>query len=178
LAGSELPFGVCMTIAIYPGSFDPITNGHVDIAQRAARIFDKLIVAVYATPAKDIAFSVAERVALARQALAHLPNVEVEGYHSLTVEFAADKGAIVMVRGLRTNEDLAAEYQLALTNRQIAPNIDTICFMANPAYSFLHSSTVKEVARLGGRVDDLVPPHVAQALRERFPRPTSGKGGG
>ncbi len=164
-----------MTIAIYPGSFDPITNGHIDVAQRAARIFDKLIVAVYDAPAKDIAFSVAERVALARQALAHLPNVEVEGYSTLTVEFAADKGATVMVRGLRTNEDLAAEYQMALTNRQIAPDIDTVCFMASPAYSFLHSSTVKEVARLGGRVDDLVPAHVAQALRQRFPRATAGK---
>jgi pantetheine-phosphate adenylyltransferase len=166
-----------MTTAIYPGSFDPITKGHIDVARRAARIFDKLIVAVYAAPAKDIVFSTGERVALAQEALADLPNVEVEGYSCLTVEFAAAKGAVVMVRGLRTNQDLTAEYQMALTNRQIAPDIDTVCFMASPEYSFLHSSTVKEVARLGGRVDDLVPPHVAQALRERFPRAGPGERG-
>jgi len=157
-----------MVVAIYPGSFDPITNGHVDIAQRAARVFERLIVAVYDAPAKNIIFSVAERVALAQQILAHLPNVTVEGYSGLTVDFAAARGAAVLVRGLRTNEDLALEYQLALTNRQIAPDIDSVCFMASPEYSFLHASMVKEVARLGGRVDNLVPPLVAQALRERF----------
>jgi len=159
-----------MVTAIYPGSFDPITNGHVDVARRAARVFDKLIVAVYAAPSKDIVFSTEERVALAQESLADLPNVEVEGYSCLTVDFAAAKGAVVMVRGLRTNEDLTAEYQLALTNRQIAPDIDTVCFMASPEYSFLHASTVKEITRLGGRVEDLVPSHVARALRERFPR--------
>jgi len=166
-----------MVTAIYPGSFDPITNGHIDVARRAARIFDELIIAVYARPTKDIAFSIEERVALAREALAHLPNVAVEGYDCLTVQFAAAKGAEVMVRGLRTNQDLTAEYQMALTNRTIAPGMDTVCFMASPEYSFLHSSVVKEVARLGGRVDDLVPAHVAQALRERFPYAGPGKGG-
>ncbi|MBU0495374.1 MAG: pantetheine-phosphate adenylyltransferase [Chloroflexi bacterium] len=158
-----------MAIAIYPGSFDPITNGHIDVARRAARVFDRLVIAIYAAPAKAIVFSVQERVELARQALADLPNVTVEGYGCLTVDFAAEKGALVVVRGLRTNEDLTVEYQLALTNRKIAPDIDTVCFLANPEYSYIHSSAVKEVARLGGRVDDLVPPHVAQALRARFP---------
>ncbi|MBL7184221.1 MAG: pantetheine-phosphate adenylyltransferase [Anaerolineae bacterium] len=157
-----------MTIAIYPATFDPITNGHVDIAARAAAIFDKLIVAVYARPLKRLLFSTEERLAMTRQALKHLSNVSVESYGCLTVDFARQKGAQVVVRGLRVLSDFEWEFQLALTNRKLAPDIDTICLMASQDYSFLSSSVVKEVAMAGGCVDDMVSAHVVSALKRKF----------
>jgi pantetheine-phosphate adenylyltransferase len=115
-----------MTIAIYPATFDPITNGHIDIAERAAAIFDQLIAAVYARPLKSLLFSTEERLAMTRQALKHLSNVSVESYDCLTVDFACQRGAQVMVRGLRVLSDFEWELQLALTNRKLAPDIDTV----------------------------------------------------
>jgi pantetheine-phosphate adenylyltransferase len=157
-----------MTIAIYPATFDPITNGHIDIAERAAAIFDELIAAVYARPLKSLLFSTEERLAMTQQALKHLPNVSVESYDCLTVDFARQKGAQVMVRGLRVLSDFEWELQLALTNRKLAPNVDTVCLMTSQEYSFLSSSVVKEVAMAGGCIDNMVSAPVAFALKQKF----------
>jgi pantetheine-phosphate adenylyltransferase len=157
-----------MTNAIYPATFDPITNGHIDIAARASAIFDKLIAAVYARPLKRLLFSVEERLAMTREALRHLPNVSVESYDCLTVDFARQKEAKVVVRGLRVLSDFEWEFQLALTNRKLAPDIDTVCLMASQEYSFLSSSVVKEVAMAGGCIDNMVPAHVVLALERKF----------
>ena len=165
-----------MTIAIYPATFDPITYGHVDVAARAASMFEKLVVAVYDRPLKNLLFTPEERWDMVCKAVQHLSNVEVDLYHGLTAEFARQCGASVIVRGLRVLSDFEWEFQLALTNRQIAPDIDTICLMASREYSFLSSSVVKEVAMNGGRVDEMAPAHVVQALAQRFK--TLGKDGG
>ncbi len=157
-----------MTIAVYPGSFDPVTNGHIDIATRAANIFDRVVVAVYDTPSKQLLFTTRERVSMMAEALKALPNVEVQMYTGLTVDFARMVGAKVIVRGLRVVTDFEWELQIALMNRKIAPDLDGVCLMTNLEYSYLSSSIVKEVARLGGNVTDLVPAHVERALRERF----------
>lgn len=157
-----------MTVAIYPATFDPITNGHVDIATRAADIFDRLIVAVYARPSKSLLFNTEERLEMTREALAHLPNVTVESYDGLTVEFARRVGAQVIVRGLRVLSDFEWEFQLALTNRKLAPDVDTVCLMTSQEYSFLSSSVVKEVAMLGGDLNGMVPPHVIPRLQKRM----------
>ncbi len=153
--------------AIYPGTFDPIHLGHVDIATRAAGIFDELVVAVYDRPAKSLLFTVEERVALAGQALAGLPNVRVAPYGGLTVEFARQVGAQAIVRGLRVISDFELEYQMALTNRQLAPEIEFVCLMTRQAHAFLSSSIVKEIALLRGDVSGVVPPHVAVALEAK-----------
>lgn len=157
-----------MTIAIYPATFDPITNGHIDIAARAAVIFDELIAAVYARPLKRLLFSAEERLAMTREALKHLPNVSVESYDCLTVDFARQKGAQVVVRGLRVLSDFEWEFQLALTNRNLASDVDTVCLMASQEYSFLSSSVVKEVAMAGGCIDNMVSAHVASVLKRKF----------
>jgi pantetheine-phosphate adenylyltransferase len=157
-----------MTIAIYPATFDPITYGHVDIATRAASMFDKLVVGVYDRPLKHLLFTPEERQEMTSKALENLANVEVRLYHGLTAGFARQCGARVIVRGLRVLSDFEWEFQLALTNRQIAPDIDTICLMAGQEYSFLSSSVVKEIAMHGGRVDEMTPPHVVVALKRRF----------
>jgi len=157
-----------MTTAIYPGTFDPITNGHVDIATRAAALFTRVIVAVYGRPLKDLLFSTSERVAMIEESLKELPNVEVRSYSGLTVSFAESVGARVLVRGLRVLSDFELEFQMALTNRNLAPAIDTICLITRQEYAFLSSSIAKEIAMVGGCVDKMVPPHVAVALKERF----------
>jgi pantetheine-phosphate adenylyltransferase len=156
-----------LTTAIYPGSFDPITNGHLDVAQRAARIFDKVIIGVYDTPEKKLMFSQAERVDLARLAVKTIPNVEVQPYSGLTVGFALKMGAPVMVRGLRVSADFEFEFDLAMMTNKLSPELEMICFMASPQYQFLSSSLLKEVARLGGKVDDWVPANVAQAVKKK-----------
>jgi pantetheine-phosphate adenylyltransferase len=157
-----------MTRAIYPATFDPITMGHVDIATRAAVLFSELIVAVYDRPLKNLLFSPEQRWQMTRDALADLPNVRVERYTGLTVEFAREQGASVIVRGLRVLSDFEWEFQLALTNRNLAPDIDTVCLMTSQEYSFLSSSVVKEIALAGGDTTDLVPPHVIKALHAKM----------
>jgi pantetheine-phosphate adenylyltransferase len=154
-------------VALYPGTFDPIHFGHMDIATRAAHIFDELWVAVYDRPAKSLLFTVEERVALAHQALADLPSLRVVPYNGLTVDFARRIGAHAIVRGLRVISDFELEYQMALTNSQLAPEVESVCLMTRQAHAFLSSSIVKEIALLGGDVSGMVPPHVAAALDEK-----------
>lgn len=162
-----------MTIAIYPGSFDPITNGHLDIIKRAATLFDKLIVGVYDRPEKHLLFSTQERVEMAKRAVTGLPNVEVEAYFGLTVDFARKVKAQVMVRGLRMSSDFEREFEMAMMNKKLAPELELVCLMAGLQYQFLSSSLLKEVAQLGGCLEEIVPDHVATALRAKFSRELS-----
>jgi len=157
-----------LTIAIYPGTFDPITNGHLDIATRAAKLFEKLIIGVYDTPNKRLLFTTKERVELARQAVAGLPNVEVKAFPELTVDFARKVGARVMVRGLRAGADFEREFEMAMLNKKLSPELELVCLMSRLEYQFLSSSLLKETASLGGDVDDLIPQHVAEALRRKI----------
>ncbi|MBI2830908.1 MAG: pantetheine-phosphate adenylyltransferase [Chloroflexi bacterium] len=153
-----------MTIAIYPGSFDPITMGHLDIAIRASKLFEKLIVGVYKTPSKRLLFTAQERVELVRKAVVNLPNVDVEAFDGLTVDFAKKRGAVAMVRGLRISSDFEREFDMAMMNKKMAPELEVVCLMASPEYQFLSSSLLKEAASLGGKIDDLVTRDVAEAL--------------
>lgn len=156
-----------MTVAIYPGTFDPIHNGHIDIARRAAGLFDRVVVGVYDRPNKNILFPVAERVVMVRAALQDVPNVTITSYSGLTVDFVRQQGAQVIVRGLRVISDFEMEYQMALTTRRLAPDVDMICLMTSLEYAFLSSSIVKDVALAGGDVTQFVPAHVAVALKAR-----------
>lgn len=157
-----------MTTAIYPGTFDPIHNGHIDIALRAAKLFDHLIVAVYERPGKSVFFSIEERLDMARRAFEGHPNISVESYATLTVEFARSRKASVIVRGLRVISDFELEFQMALINKKLAPEIEFLCLMTSQEYAFLSSSIVKEIAALGGCIDSMVPPHVKEALQRKF----------
>ncbi len=154
-----------MTIAIYPGSFDPITNGHLDIATRAAKLFEKVVIGVYGVPDKNILFTTEERIELVRQAIVNLPNVEAESYTGLTADFARRVKAQVMVRGLRMSADFEREFEMAMMNRKLFPELELVCLMARLEYQFLSSSLLKEVASLRGNIDNLVPEPVAEALR-------------
>ncbi len=156
-----------MTIAIYPGAFDPITNGHLDIATRAAKLFQKVIIGVYNTPDKRLLFTTEERVDLVRQAIADLPNVDVVSFSGLTVDFAKKVKAQTVVRGLRIGADFEREFEMALMNKKLFPELELVCLMTNLEYQFLSSSLLKEVASLDGNIDDLVPKHVAAALRKK-----------
>jgi pantetheine-phosphate adenylyltransferase len=157
-----------LTIAIYPGSFDPITNGHIDIARRAASIFSKLVIGVYDRPNKQILFSVGERVKLAEKALAHLKNVTVTPYSGLTATYAKKLGAKVMVRGLRMSSDFEWEFEMAMVNQKIAPELEVVCLMTSLQYQFLSSTLLKEAAELGASLEGMVPEYVARALRKKF----------
>ena len=156
-----------MTIAIYPASFDPIHYGHIDIAKRSALIFDRVIVAVYDRPLKNLLFNIDERLQLVEQALRDMPNIEIARYSGLTVEYARQVGAQVIVRGLRVVSDFELEWHMALTNKQLAPDIEVVCFMTSQAYAFLSSSTLREVALLGGDVSSMAPPFVGEALHRK-----------
>ncbi|OGO19478.1 MAG: pantetheine-phosphate adenylyltransferase [Chloroflexi bacterium RBG_16_50_9] len=153
-----------LTVAIYPGSFDPITNGHIDIATRASKLFERVIIAIFAIPDKRLFFSIEERVDLATRAVANLANVEVRPYSGLTVNFARQVKADVMVRGLRMSADFEGEFEMAMMNKKLSPALELVCFMASQEYQFLSSSLLKEAACLGGNINGLVPPHVAEAL--------------
>lgn len=160
-----------MRVAVYPGSFDPITNGHVDIACRAARLFDKLIFAVYdggERGSKSPLFGVADRMELARASLGGVENIVIDTFDELLVDYARKVGALTIVRGLRAVSDFEYEFKLAHMYRHLAPELEITCLMTSSNHSFISSSIIKEVASLGGSVDALVPPLVANALRERF----------
>jgi len=156
-----------LTVAIYPGSFDPITNGHIDVVTRAAKLFKNLVIGVYDDPDKRLLFTLEERVELAQQAVASLPNVEVQPFSGLTIDFASRVKAKAMVRGLRVSADFEREFDMAMMNKRLYPELELVCLMASPEYQFLSSSLLKEVARLGGSIDDLVPKHVEEALRKK-----------
>jgi len=157
-----------LTTAIYPGSFDPITNGHLDIVKRASSIFEKVILAVYDIPQKSLLFTAKERVELARKAVEDFKNVQVTSYSGITVEYARKANAQVLVRGLRASSDFEREFEMALMNKKLAPDIELVCFMANLRYQFLSSSLLKEIIKLGGNLDDMVPQHVSTALKKKL----------
>jgi pantetheine-phosphate adenylyltransferase len=160
---------------ICPGSYDPVTNGHLDIITRAATIFERVVVGVVCDPThKETMFSEEERVGFLREALAGQENVEVDVFSELVVEFARRWGARTMVKGLRAISDFEWEFQMHHLNRKLAPDVETMYLMSSPQYSFLSSSGVKEVASFGGAVDDLVPESVARRFQELFPRPKPG----
>ena len=154
-------------IAIYPGTFDPPTNGHLDIVQRAAQLFDRVVVGVGMNPAKKTFFSDDERIALMRDACAAHPNVEVQGFDTLTVEFARSVGARFVIRGIRALSDFEFEFEMANMNRRLAPEVEMVFLMTSPEYLFLSASRVKELAAFGASVDGMVPPAVAKRLAAR-----------
>lgn len=157
-----------MSLAVYPGSFDPVTYGHVDIATRAAAIFPRLVVAVFDSPSKSLLFSTQERVDLFQRSVEGVPNVEVRPFYGLTVDFAREIGAAVLVRGLRMATDFDFEFEMALMNRKLAPDIEVVSFMSSLEYQYLSSTLLKDIARLGGDIREFVPDHVANALRHRI----------
>ena len=158
-----------MTKAVYPGSFDPLTFGHVDIIERCVRLFDRVVVAILTNPAKEALFSVEERCDMIDKAVRkRFPNVEVDVFHGLLVDYAREKDAQVIVRGIRAVTDYEYEFQMALMNRRLAPGIETVFMMPAEHYSYLSSRLVKEIAGLGGSVEGLVPPQVEKRLKKRF----------
>ena len=165
-----LPHERRQRIAIYPGTFDPVHYGHIDIALRAAKLFDQLIVAVYDRPAKSLLFSPAERISLLHASLdlAGASGLVVEGYSGLTVKYVRDRGASAVVRGLRAITDFEYEYQMTTMNRHLQPEVETVCLMTSLQYAYLSSTIVKEVAESGAVLDGLVPGPVADALNARF----------
>lgn len=156
-----------MRRAIYPGSFDPITNGHLDVLQRAAGLFDELIVAVAQDNAKQSLFTVEERVQLLIGATEHIPNLRVMPFQGLLVDFAKQQSAVALVRGLRAVSDFEFEFQLALMNRKLEPNLETMFLMPREELTYISSRLVKEISRLGGNVNQFVPPHVVAALKKK-----------
>jgi pantetheine-phosphate adenylyltransferase len=154
--------------AIYPGTFDPITNGHTDLVARAARVFPKIIVAIAESPHKKPLFNLNERIHLSQNQLAHLPNVEVVGFSNLLVEFVQQIGATIIIRGLRAVSDFEYEFQLASMNRHLAPKVETMFLTPDEDFSFISSSLVKEIARLDGDVSEFVAQEVRQAMQQRF----------
>jgi pantetheine-phosphate adenylyltransferase len=160
-----------MRTAIYPGSFDPLTNGHLDVIERAAKLFDRVVVAVAKNDSKQPLFTLANRLAMVKAAIRHLPHVEADSFEGLLIEYVARRKAQAVVRGLRAVSDFEFEFQLALMNRKLNDNFETIFMMPKDTYTFLSSRIVKEIARLGGDVSSFVPPHVKIALiKKRKPR--------
>jgi pantetheine-phosphate adenylyltransferase len=157
-------------IALYPGSFDPVTRGHLDILERACLVFDRVVVGVLDNPSKSPLFTTEERVDLIRRSIEDAPQVEVDTFDGLTVDFAQRVGAIAIVRGLRVTSDFENEFQMTLMNRRLNPDVHTIFLMTSFSNVFISSSIIKEVFRLGGAIDDAVPPASAEALRRKFAR--------
>ena len=160
-----------MDVAVYPGTFDPLTYGHMDIIERAATLVGKLVVGIYENPTKRPLFPLEQRVSSVEEAVAGLSNVRVKAFKGLTVDFIRQVGGKVMVRGLRANSDFEREFEMALMNRKLAPDIELLCLMTSSQYQFLSSSLIKEVAKLGGCLEGMVPEHVAVALKEKFSVP-------
>jgi len=157
-----------MIRAVFPGTFDPVHYGHIDIVHRAARLFDELVVAVYDRPLKSALFSPEQRIALAIETFKNDNKVKVKGYSGLTVEYCKSIGAQVIVRGLRVFSDFEYEFRMALANHRLSPNIEVIALITHEEHTFLSSSTVKEIASLKGNIKSMVPPHVEMALKNRF----------
>lgn len=157
-----------MRTAIYPGSFDPLTNGHLDVVRRAAKLFDRVIVAVAKNEDKHPLFALNERLALVKQAVRHVPGVTADPFDGLLIEYVLSRKAQAIVRGLRAVSDFEFEFQLALMNRKLNESIETIFMMPKDTYTFLSSRVVKEIARLGGDVSAFVPAHVRNALMKKF----------
>jgi len=155
-------------VAIYPGSFDPITNGHLDLIQRGSRLFDRLIVSILRNETKEPLFSVEERTEMLLEVVHVYPNVEVDSFDGLLVDYATEHSAKVLLRGIRAISDYEYELQMALMNRRLRPEIETVFMMSNEAYSFISSRLVKEVISLGGNISGLVPPPVEARLRHRI----------
>ncbi|KJS15616.1 MAG: phosphopantetheine adenylyltransferase [Peptococcaceae bacterium BRH_c4b] len=166
-----------MRVAIYPGSFDPVTNGHLDIIERAAMLFDQVIVSVSNNASKVPLFTIAEKEEMLREILRPYNNVRVETFSGLTVNFAKEIGAQAIIRGLRAISDFENEFMMALTNKKLAPSVETVFLMTRAEYSFISSSSVKEVVLFGGCVTDLVPPFVEQRLKEKNIAINGGKEG-
>jgi pantetheine-phosphate adenylyltransferase len=162
--------GAMGTRAVYPGSFDPVTFGHLDLIQRGSRLFDSLVVGVGVNAAKSALFDAAERVAMIQAEVGSLANVEVAPFDGLVVDFAKARGANIILRGLRTVSDFETEFQMALTNRSFAPELETVFVMPGEHFHFVSSRLIKEVAQVGGSVAAFVPDDVARALKRRFPR--------
>ena len=157
-----------MSDAVYPGSFDPVHNGHIDIVQRASKLFDHLVLAVYDSPNKDILFSTEERIELFNEAISDLPNVEVVSFAGLVPNLAKKYGAEFILRGLRAGFDFELEFEMALMWRNLDQDVDVLCMMSSLQYQFVYSSRIKEVVRLGGDISGLVPANVYEALKEKF----------
>ncbi|MBI3399034.1 MAG: pantetheine-phosphate adenylyltransferase [Deltaproteobacteria bacterium] len=155
-------------IAVYPGTFDPITNGHLDIIERGLKLFDGLVVAIAESPVKEPLFTVDERIKMAKDAVKKYKNVEVESFDCLLIDYLHKRKAHVIVRGLRVISDFEYEFQMALTNRKLASDIETVFMMTAEGYAYLSSRFIKEIARLGGRFDCFVPPNVAKMVKEKF----------
>ncbi len=162
-----------MTVALYPGTFDPATLGHVDVATRASSLFSRLVVAVYEGSSRPCLFSAEERVALFEEAVRHLENVDVRSFSGLVVNYARQTESQVIVRGLRGGSDFEYEYEMAFVNKKLAPDIETVCLVTSLEYQFVSSSRLKEVASLGGDIRVMVPPHVAKAVLEKLALPGS-----
>jgi pantetheine-phosphate adenylyltransferase len=156
-----------MVKAVFPGTFDPIHFGHVDIAVRAARLFDELVIAVYDRPLKSLMFQPEERIALVKEALKDQPRITIQGYSGMTVQFCRKIEAQVIVRGLRVFSDFEFEFRMALANHRLAPDIESIAFITDEEHTFLSSTTVREIALLDGDISSMVPPHVEAALKAK-----------